>query len=122
MIINDGTVFTIDSNGNKWWQGVQKFWTDTIGKYDRSNYSYELYNCIGESYVYVMTSQSDTNMCAHINTLKSVAGREAWSVEYITVIFVLLEITGYGIKPLFLPVHVTSVCIYFYIYSCIFRS
>ena len=30
MIINDNTVWTIDSNSQKWQQGVHKFWDDTI--------------------------------------------------------------------------------------------
>ena len=37
-------------------------------KYDQFVYSYDLYKCLGELYVSVMTSQGDANLCAEINT------------------------------------------------------
>ena len=44
----------------------------SMGRYelmdDRYNYSDELYNCLGETYISVMTSYGDTDLCANINT------------------------------------------------------
>ena len=42
--------------------------------------SNDLYYCLGDYYVSVMTSQGDTNMCAHINTpLQNVWRAETFS-------------------------------------------
>ena len=68
MDINDDTVCTINSNGYKGQQGVQKVQTGTIGKDDRDNYSDDLYGCFGDLYVSVMMSQSDNNLCDQIKT------------------------------------------------------
>ena len=38
-----------------------------IGKDDRSDYSDDLHECIGDSHVSVMTSECDTNLFAQIN-------------------------------------------------------
>ena len=41
--------------------------TRMIGKDDRSDYSDDLHECIGDSHVSVMTSECDTNLFAQIN-------------------------------------------------------
>ena len=35
---------------------------------DRADYSDDLYECVGDLFVFVMASQGDNNMCDHINT------------------------------------------------------
>ena len=35
---------------------------------DRYDYSYDMYECLGDTYIYVMTSHDDTNLCDRINT------------------------------------------------------
>ena len=69
---NDDTVFTINSNGHKLQQGVQKVWSCTIGKYGWYDYSDDLYECIGDSQVSVMTSQGDNHLCDKINSVKKI--------------------------------------------------
>ena len=36
---------------------------------DRYDYSDELFKCLGDTYISVMTPQGDTGLCAHSNTL-----------------------------------------------------
>ena len=35
---------------------------------ERYDYSYDMYKCLGDAYIYVMTSQGDTNLCDCITT------------------------------------------------------
>ena len=68
MAINDNTVCTIDYNRQKWLHSVHSLWTGTIVNDDRSVYSDDMYECIGDLHVSVMMPQGDTNICAQINT------------------------------------------------------
>ena len=54
---------------------MHALWTDTIGKVDQSGYSNDLYECISDSHVYVMTSQGDKNLCDHIYAPSHNVGR-----------------------------------------------
>ena len=58
---------------------MHKVWIGTIGKDARSDYSDDLYECIGDLYVSVMTSQGDMNLCAHINT----PSNTVWLFKYV---------------------------------------
>ena len=50
---------------------MHALWTGTIGKDDEPD---DLHECIGDSHVFVMTSQCDTTLGAQINNLNSKIG------------------------------------------------
>ena len=81
MNINDDMVCMIHSNVQEWQQSVQALWTGKIWKDDWSDYSNDLHECIGDSHVYVMASQCDTNLCAQINSLNSSLLSKKYSIS-----------------------------------------